>query len=83
VIVERLIKDSQSLDAAKLKETALSLNGKTIVATGEYEIEPTGRQIKMGFSVMQNLPSGVEVIYPPGVATSPGVFPVPKFQDRK
>jgi branched-chain amino acid transport system substrate-binding protein len=83
VIVERLIKDSQSLDAAKLKETALSLNGKTIVATGEYHIEPTGRQIKMGFSVMQNLPSGIEVIYPPGVATSPGVFPVPKFQDRK
>lgn len=83
VVVERMIKDSQSLDAGKLKEAALALNDKIVVATGEYHIEPTGRQIKMGFSVMQNLPTGLEVIYPPEVATSPGVYPVPKFKDRK
>lgn len=83
VVLERMIKDAQSLDPAKLKQAALALNDKIVVAPGQYHIEESGRQTKMGFSVLQNLPSGLEVVYPPEVATAKWVYPVPKFSERK
>ena len=50
--------------------------------TGPYEIEPTGKQIQMEFVVMQNQKEGLEVVYPPSVATAKAVYPVPTFGQR-
>lgn len=82
VITEQMIATANSLDAAKLKAAALELSGKVITATGEYEIDETGKQFKNEFSIMQTLPSGLEVVYPPKVATAKAVYPVPPFAKR-
>ncbi|MDP1840276.1 MAG: amino acid ABC transporter substrate-binding protein [Reyranella sp.] len=82
-VVEQIITEAQSLDAAKLKEAALKLNDKMVTVTGPYQIDATGKQFKNEFAVMQNMPNGPEVIYPPEVATAKAVYPVPPYKDRK
>jgi len=59
------------------------LSGKLVTVTGPYEIDQTGKQYKNEFVVMQNLPEGPEVVYPPEVATAKAVYPVPPFKERK
>jgi branched-chain amino acid transport system substrate-binding protein len=83
VITEAIIKDAQSLDAAKLKQSAVKLSGKIVTVTGEYQIDETGKQLKNEFAVIQTLPGGLEVVYPPPVATAKPVYPVPPFAQRK
>jgi len=83
VITEQTIKTAGSLDAAKLKAAALQLSGKIVTACGEYQIDETGKQYKNEFSIMQTLPNGLEVVYPPAVATAKPVYPVPAFANRK
>ena len=83
VITEQMIRTAGSLDAAKLKEAALKLSGKVVTACGEYQIDETGKQFKNEFSIMQTLPNGLEVVYPPAVATAKPVYPVPPFAKRK
>ncbi|MEZ5739319.1 MAG: hypothetical protein R3E68_07615 [Burkholderiaceae bacterium] len=83
VITEQIITKAGSLDPAKLKQAALDLSGKIVTATGEYEIDETGKQFKNEFAIMQTTPNGLEVVYPKAVATAKAVYPVPAFQDRK
>lgn len=83
VVTEQIISTAQSLDAAKMKEAALKLSGKIVTATGEYEIDETGKQFKNEFSIMQTTPTGLEVVYPPPVATAKPIYPVPPFSQRK
>lgn len=82
VITEQIIRTAGSLDAAKMKQAALKLSGKIVTACGEYEIDETGKQFKNEFSIMQTLPGGLEVVYPPAVATAKPVYPVPSFDKR-
>ncbi|MBN9487503.1 MAG: amino acid ABC transporter substrate-binding protein [Alphaproteobacteria bacterium] len=82
-VLEQFIQEAQTLDAAKLKEAALKLNNKIVTVTGPYEIDATGKQFKNEFAVMQNLPEGVEVVYPPEIATAKAVYPIPPYKDRK
>ena len=82
VILEKMITNAQSLDAQKLKDAALALDGKVTVMCGEYHIEPSGRQTGMEFAVMQKQPQGLEVIYPASIATAKAIFPVPPFEKR-
>lgn len=82
VTTEQIIKTAGSLDAAKLKAAALQLSGKIVTACGEYQIDETGKQYKNEFSIMQTLPNGLEVVYPPAVATAKPVYPVPPFAKR-
>jgi branched-chain amino acid transport system substrate-binding protein len=83
VVTEEIVKKAQSLDAAKLKQAALELSDKITTVTGEYKIDETGKQLKNEFSIMQNMPEGPEVVYPPAVATAKAVYPVPAFEKRK
>ncbi len=83
VITEEIIKTAGSLEAAKLKDAAVKLSGKIITLTGEYQIDETGKQFKNEFAVVQTLPNGLEVVYPPQIATGKAVFPVPGFGERK
>lgn len=82
VTTEQIIRTAGSLDAAKLKDAALKLSGKIVTACGEYQIDETGKQYKNEFSIMQTLPNGLEVVYPPAVATAKPVYPVPAFAKR-
>jgi branched-chain amino acid transport system substrate-binding protein len=82
VVAEEMIKKAQSLEAAKLKQAALDLNDKLITLTGEYRIDSTGKQFKNEFAIMQNMPTGSEVVFPPAVATAQGVYPAPAFNAR-
>ena len=82
VVAEEMIKKAQSLDAAKLKQAALDLNDKMVTITGEYKIDGTGKQFKNEFAIMQNMPAGPEVVYPPAVATAKSVYPAPAFNAR-
>ncbi|MFK7966120.1 MAG: amino acid ABC transporter substrate-binding protein [Burkholderiaceae bacterium] len=83
VITEQIIAKAGSLDAAKMKQAALDLSGKLVTATGEYEIDKTGKQYKNEFSIMQTTPKGLEVVYPKAVSTTKAVFPAPAFEERK
>lgn len=82
VVTEQMIIGAQSLDAPKLKAAALALNDKIVTVTGEFKIDETGKQYKNEFAIMQNMPGGPEVIYPPAVATAKGVYPAPPFNQR-
>ena len=82
-VVEQIIIEAQSLDAAKLKAAAVKLSDKIVTVTGPYQIDETGKQFKNEFAVMQNLPGGPEVVYPADIATAKAVFPVPAYKDRK
>ena len=82
-VVEQIVTEAQSLDAAKLKEAALKLSDKIVTVTGPYQIDTTGKQFKNEFAVMQNMPNGPEVVYPPEVATAKAIYPVPPYKDRK
>ena len=57
-VTEQMIRGAQSLEAAKLKDAAMKLNGKIVTITGEYQIDNTGKQFKNEFAIMQNMPSG-------------------------
>jgi branched-chain amino acid transport system substrate-binding protein len=83
VITEAIIKDAKSLEAAKLKEAAVKLSGKVVTLTGEYQIDETGKQFKNEFAVVQTLPDGLEVVYPPPIATAKPVYPAPPLAKRK
>jgi branched-chain amino acid transport system substrate-binding protein len=83
VITEAIIGSAQSVEAAKLKEAAVKLSGKIITLTGEYQIDETGKQFKNEFAVVQTLPNGLEVVYPPAIATAKPIYPVPPFSKRK
>jgi branched-chain amino acid transport system substrate-binding protein len=83
VIAEEIVKKAQSFDAEKLKQAALQLSGKIVTLTGEYQIDETGKQFKNEFVVLQNQPNGVEVVYPPEVATAKMIYPVPSIASRK
>ena len=83
VITEEIIKTAGSLEAAKLKDAAVKLSGKIVTLTGEYQIDETGKQFKNEFAVVQTLPNGLEVVYPPQIATGKAVYPVPGFGERK
>jgi branched-chain amino acid transport system substrate-binding protein len=54
-----------------------------VTVAGEYQIDDTGKQFKAEFVVLQNQPSGLEVVYPPEVATAKMIYPVPAQQARK
>lgn len=82
VVTEEMIKGAQSLDAAKLKEAAMKLNGRIVTVTGEYQIDATGKQFKNEFAIMQNMPGGPEVVYPPAVATAKAAYPAPAYNAR-
>ena len=82
-VLEQILQEAQSVDAAKLKEAALKLNNKIVTVTGPYEIDETGKQFKNEFAVMQNMPNGVEVVYPAEIATAKAAYPVPPYKDRK
>ena len=59
-----------------LKVTIGSMN------CGEFQIDESGKQYKNEFAIMQNLPKGPEVIYPPAVATAKAVYPAPAYGSR-
>ncbi|MBK8765016.1 MAG: amino acid ABC transporter substrate-binding protein [Burkholderiaceae bacterium] len=82
VVTEQMIRGAQSLEAAKLKDAAMKLNGKIVTITGEYQIDNTGKQFKNEFAIMQNMPSGPEVVFPAAVATAKGVYPAPAYNAR-
>ena len=75
-------KKAGSIEPAKLKQAAIDLSGKLTVMTGPYEILSTGKQIQMEFVVMQNQKQGLEVVYPPSVATAKAIYPVPTYKQR-
>jgi len=81
-MLEEFIKKAGSLEPAKLKQAAIDLSGKVTVMTGPYEILPTGKQVKMEFVIMQNMPDGPEVVYPEAVRTAKPAYPVPTFSKR-
>ena len=81
-VLEEVIKKAGSLEPAKLKQAAIDLSGKLTVMTGPYEILPTGKQIQMEFVVMQNQKQGLEVVFPPSVATAKAIYPVPTYDQR-
>ncbi len=82
VVTEQMIRGANSLEAAKLKDAAMKLNGKIVTLTGEFQIDNTGKQYKNEFAIMQNMPGGPEVVYPPAVATAKGVYPAPAYNAR-
>lgn len=81
-VLEEILKKAGSIEPEKLKQAAIDLSGKLTVMTGPYEIEPSGKQIQMEFVVMQNQPDGLEVVYPPSVATAQPIYPVPPYSKR-
>ena len=86
-ILEEMIKTAGSLDSAALKQAALDLSGKLIVVTGPYEIDETGKQLGMPFSITQVIkdPEGRYkhvLVWPPEIATAEPVFPIPPWSER-
>lgn len=83
VITEEIIKKANSVDAAKLKQAALDLSDKLTVMAGPYAIDETGVQLKMPFPVVQLQPGkGMVTVFPPDVATTKPIYPIPDWTKR-
>lgn len=82
VVMEEIVRTAGSVDPAAMKQAAIDLSGNLTVMTGPYAIEPTGKQVSMEFVVMQKQPEGLEVVFPPAVATAAAIYPVPAFSAR-
>lgn len=89
VILEEMIKKGGSLEAKDLKQAALDLSGKLTVMTGPYEIDATGKQLQMPFTVTQVQKDKVTgkiklvLLWPKAVATGEPVYPIPPWDKRK
>lgn len=89
VILEEMIKKAGTLEAKDLKQAALDLSGKLTVMTGPYEIDATGKQLQMPFTVTQvqkDKTTGklkLVLLWPKAVATGEPVYPIPPWDKRK
>lgn len=81
-VLEAVITKADSIDPAALKQAAIDLSGNLTVMTGPYAIEETGKQISMEFVVMQKQADGLEVVFPPAVATADPIYPTPAYSER-
>lgn len=81
-VLEEIIEKADSLEPARLKQAAIDLSKQITVITGPYEINEHGKQLQMEFVVMQNLPGGLEVVYPESVRTAEPIYPVPAYSER-
>lgn len=88
VILEEIIKKAGSLEAPALKQAALDLSGKLVVMTGPYEIDETGKQLGMPFTVTQvqkDSETGeykLILVWPEDVASGTPIFPIPSWGER-
>lgn len=89
VILEEMIKKAGSLEAKDLKQAALDLSRKLTVMTGPYEIDATGKQLQMPFTVTQVQKDKVTgklklvLLWPKAVATGEHIYPIPPWDKRK
>ncbi len=89
VILEEMIKKAGTLEAKGLKQAAIDLSGKLTVMTGPYEIDSTGKQLQMPFTVTQvqkDKASGklkLVLLWPKAVATGEPIYPIPSWDKRK
>jgi len=89
VILEEMIKKCGTVDAKDLKQAAIDLSGKLTVMTGPYEIEATGKQLQMPFTVTQvqkDKATGklkLVLLWPKAVATGEPVYPILGWDKRK
>ena len=89
VILEEMIKKAGTLNAKDLKQAAIDFSGKLTVMTGPYEIESTGKQLQMPFTVTQvqkDKNTGklkFILLWPKAVATGEPVYPIPSWDKRK
>lgn len=81
-VLEAIITKADSVDPAAMKQAAIELSGDLTVMTGPYAIEETGKQISMEFVVMQKQAEGLEVVFPPAVATADAIYPAPAYSAR-
>jgi branched-chain amino acid transport system substrate-binding protein len=82
VVLEKSIASANSLDAAKLKQAALDMSGKTTMVSGQFEIDKTGFQIGMKPIVLQMQPGGMKIVAPEQIATGKAIYPVPAWNKR-
>jgi len=83
VLTEAIIERAGALDAASLKAASLALSDQITVMAGPYAIDATGKQLKMPFPVVQNLPGkGLVTVWPKDVATDTPVYPIPAWRQR-
>jgi len=70
VLTEAIIERAGALDATSLKAASLDLSDQITVMAGPYAIDASGKQLKMPFPVVQNLPGkGMVTVWPQDVAT--------------
>lgn len=71
VVMEKIIEEAKSTDAAALKQAALDLSKKLTVVAGPYEIDETGKQLQMPWVVVQRLPGNeIAAVWPKDAATA-------------
>ncbi len=82
VVLEKSIGTANSMDAAKLKQAAMDISGKTIMVSGQFEIDKTGFQIGMKPIVLQMQPDGMKIVAPEEIATGKAIYPAPAWTKR-
>lgn len=82
VILEKIITNAGSLDADKLKQSALDLSGKITVMAGPYKIDEAGRQLGMPFVVTQKQGDELKAVFPDAAANAKYVYPIPAWSAR-
>jgi len=83
VLTEEIIRRAGTTEAQALKDASLALSDQVTVMAGPYAIAPSGKQLKMPFPVVQNLPDkGLVTVWPKDVATETAVYPIPTWRQR-
>ncbi len=82
VILEKSIASANSVEPQKLKQAALDFSGKTVIVSGEFEIDETGFQKGMTPIVLQTQPEGLKIVAPEAVKTAEPIYPIPGWTSR-
>ncbi len=83
VIAGEIIEKASSFESGALKQAAMDLSDNLTVLAGPYAIDDTGKQLKMPFPVVQLQPDGgLETVWPPEVAVTQPIYPIPAWDER-
>jgi len=88
VMLEKYAATANTLSATDIKQAALDLSGKVTLVTGNYVLDPSGKQLGMNSVLTQAVKDAsgkqkLNIVWPEAVKTGDSTFPIPQWNQRK
>ena len=78
----KAMQDAKSLDPEKVRDALAALDYESLYGPVKFTAEGDGDPVLMGAAIGQIQKSGLEVVFPPKIATAKLVYPIPTWASR-